>query len=151
MTTEAAPQEPKPAAALAPRSGIKRWTAFGAGVGIEIRDKDLQVTIVRVRPSEIGVLGAATVTDFRSRPPAQTGIELYGESEGRPVYSAVLPVAWDRAVAIARAELRLDGETPVAHLTELLPRPALFPADYDPKSPHFEENVLPYATAIAGA
>src|SRR4051794_40319085 len=62
--------------APARRSGISRWTAFGTGVGIEVRDRELQITISRVRPWKTAVLGAATVTDYRSRPAAEWGTEL---------------------------------------------------------------------------
>ncbi|MBC8167551.1 MAG: hypothetical protein H7Y20_16985, partial [Bryobacteraceae bacterium] len=280
---------PPPAPPLVPevartpvrRAGPSRWTAFGNGVGIEIRDKDLQVTIVRVRPSETGVLGAATVTDYRTRPAAEwgtellgffrkvgaghiaatvllprrdvivrtlhlpgvqdndlesavslqmdslhpftdedvcfswarlgktpyvliglarrqvvdtysslfaeaglkivsftfsaaaiysalriittpppgfviahkldNGFELYGESEARPVYSATLPTTRERALEIASSELRLDPRTEPAGLHDLLPKPSLYPADYDPQSPVFGTNALTYAAALAGA
>ena len=55
---------------------FRKWLAFGTGVGIEIRNQELQVSIVRVRPSGIAVLGSATVTDFRTRPAAEWGTEL---------------------------------------------------------------------------
>lgn len=56
--------------------GLRRWLAFGTGVGVEVREQDLQVAIVRVRRSEAGVLGAATVTDYKTRPAAEWGVEL---------------------------------------------------------------------------
>ncbi|HYP13180.1 MAG TPA: pilus assembly protein PilM, partial [Bryobacteraceae bacterium] len=55
---------------------LRRWLAFGTGLGLEVRERELQATIVRVRPNEIGVLGSATVTDFRTRPAAEWGTEL---------------------------------------------------------------------------
>jgi Tfp pilus assembly protein PilN len=55
---------------------LRKWVAFGTGVGIEIRDDELQVTVVRVRPSQTGVLGSATVLDYRNRPAAEWGAEL---------------------------------------------------------------------------
>jgi Tfp pilus assembly protein PilN len=76
MTTEAQPEEQIAAEPVQPAAGWRRWFAVGAGVGIEIREKELQVTIARVRPSETGVLGAATVTDYRTRPAAEWGTEL---------------------------------------------------------------------------
>lgn len=275
------PGEPEAPARPPRRSGLYGWTAYGAGVGIEVREKDLQVTIVRVRPSEAGVLGAATVTDYRNRPAAEWGtellgflrktgaghiaatvllprrdvivrsvympgvtdkdlesavrlqveslhpfadeevsysharigksafvlvgitrrevldgysslfaeaglkvvsftfsaaavysalrlitdppvnflvahevegaFELYGESEARALYSTSLPVARTRAIGVARAELRLDPDVEARRLADLLPRPALFPSDYDPDSARFEANILTYATALAGA
>src|SRR4051794_25104136 len=65
-----------PSVNLTKRSLPGRWTALGTGVGIEIRDKELHVTIVRVRPSAAGVLGAATVTEYKTRPAAEWGTEL---------------------------------------------------------------------------
>src|SRR5687767_15094491 len=55
---------------------FRKWLAFGTGLGIEVREQELQVTIVRVRPSHTAILGAATVTDYRTRPAAEWGAEL---------------------------------------------------------------------------
>jgi len=281
MTTDTAPTAALNPAVSTPRTGLLCYTAWGTGVGVELREKELVATIVRVRPSETGILGAATVTDYKTRPAAEWGtelltflrslgvahiaatvvlprrdlivravhlpgvtdrdldaairlqidslhpfadeevcfslaripkssfalvgivrrsvvdayltlfaeaglkiasfsfsagivysalrvittppanficaheadglVELYGESEAKPLYSAALPLRYDRAVGIARSELRLDPATPPARLAQLLPKPVLFPADYDPQSPRFEANILPYATALAGA
>jgi type II secretory pathway component PulL len=261
---------------------FRKWLAFGTGVGIEIRDDELQVTVVRVRPSETGVLGSATVTDYRNRPASEWGIELsaflkklgaahiaatvllprrdvivrqlslpgvanrdlasavqlqadslhpfadeeiyhtharigttssvlvgvarrdvivrylelfaeagikvasftfsaaslysairmitpapaagfialherggelevYGESEAKPIFSAALPVASERALSLAASELRLGAATQASPLPELLPKPSLFPANHDPATGEFERNALAYATAVAGA
>jgi Tfp pilus assembly protein PilN len=261
---------------------LRKWLAFGIGVGIEIRDDELQVTLVRVRPSGVGVLGSATVTDYRSRPAAEWGAELnaflkqlgaahiaatvllprrdlivrqlslpgvsdkdlasavqlqidslhpftdeevnstysrlgktssvlvgvarrdailhysglfaeagikvasftfsaaalysamrmitpapasgfvalhergselevYGESESRPVFSAGLAISPERAHALALSELRLNPATEPSALGRLLPPPSLFPASHDPATPEFETNALAYATAVAGA
>jgi len=59
-------------------SDLKKLVAFGSGVGIEIGAKDLQVTVVRVRPNGIRVLGTATVHDFAERPAAECGAEYAG-------------------------------------------------------------------------
>ena len=72
---EALPESAETPAA-ARRPGLARWTAFGTGVGIEIRETDLHITVIRVRPSETGLLGAAAVTDYRSRPAAEWGGEV---------------------------------------------------------------------------
>ena len=34
---------------------FRKWLAFGTGVGVEVREQELQVTIVRVRRSETAV------------------------------------------------------------------------------------------------
>ena len=36
---------------------FKKWLAIGSGIGIEIAGEDLTVTVVRVRPSGVSVLG----------------------------------------------------------------------------------------------
>jgi hypothetical protein len=53
----------------------RKLLAIGAGVGIEIREKDLEVTMARVRPSAIQVLGQAAIRGFRERPAAEWGTE----------------------------------------------------------------------------
>jgi hypothetical protein len=61
------------------RTDFRKWRAFGTGIGVEIsgaRSQDLRVTIARVRPNGIAVLGSATVTDFESRAAAEWGAEL---------------------------------------------------------------------------
>src|SRR3954453_4501284 len=105
--TVAPPQGPS---AVRPRAGLSRWTAFGTGVGVEIRDKDLQVTIVRVRPSEVGVLGAATVTDFRTRPAAEWGTELTGFLRKLSVGHVAATVLLPRRDGIVRA-VHMPGVT----------------------------------------
>ena len=55
---------------------FRKWLAFGTGLGIEVREQELQITIVRVRRSETAVLGSATVTDYKTRPAAEWGAEL---------------------------------------------------------------------------
>jgi Tfp pilus assembly protein PilN len=55
---------------------LRQWLAFGTGVGIEVCEQELKVTIVRVRRSETAVLGSATVTDYKTRPAAEWGSEL---------------------------------------------------------------------------
>ena len=45
-------------------------------MGIEIRDRELVVTVARVRPSGVSVLGSATVLDYAARPASEWGAEL---------------------------------------------------------------------------
>jgi hypothetical protein len=56
-------------------SDYKRWLAIGAGAGIEIDGADLDVTIVRVRPSGVKILGALRLERFADRPAAEWGAE----------------------------------------------------------------------------
>ncbi len=52
----------------------RKWLAFGAGVGIEICDRDLDVTMVRVRPSGAEALGTLRIERFAEHPAAEWGI-----------------------------------------------------------------------------
>lgn len=281
--TATAPEHAPPASASHRRAGSdpKRWIAFGSGVGIEIRDRDLYVVIARVRPSGAAVCGALTLPDFRTRPAAEwgkqvldflrrnaaghiaatvllprrdvivrqiplpgvsdrdlpsavrlqmdslhpfaddepyfswsrlgktpavlvaitrretlefwstlfseagikvasftfsasvlysaarlltvppasfitaeegdDGIEVYGESPSRPMFSATLPAPKPRALAIAQSELRVDAEALSLQVTDLLPAPRRTPARLDPASPEFERFALAWAAALAGA
>jgi hypothetical protein len=54
---------------------LKKYAAFGSGVGIEIGAQNLEVTAARVRPHGIDVLGATVIRDFGQRPAAQWGLE----------------------------------------------------------------------------
>jgi hypothetical protein len=259
----------------------RKWLAIGTGVGIEILAQELHVTIARVRPNGIAVLGSATVTDYRNRPAAEWGAELttflkqigaahiaanvllprrdvvvrqismpgvkdedlqsavalqidslhpygedeavhafsrigktnfvlvgitrrevldrftnlfaeagvkvaaftfsaaslysalrmhatppkefvaihqgadefeiYGESEAKPIFSTGFATASNKAVSFAASELRLPPDTQPIVLHTLVPKPAVFPPNHDPNSATFEQRVLPYATALAGA
>ncbi len=48
-------------------------------------------------------------------------IEVYGESEARPCYSAGFTLAPERALAVARAELRIAPDQPALELSQALP------------------------------
>ncbi len=52
--------------------------AIGTGVGLEIKGQDLRVTVARVRPNGIKVLGSMVITGFRQRPAAEWGAEYAG-------------------------------------------------------------------------
>ena len=52
---------------------LRKWLAFGRGVGIEIGPENLTVSVVRMRPSGATVLGVETIENFRGRPAAEWG------------------------------------------------------------------------------
>jgi len=54
---------------------FKKWLSVGTGIGVEIRDHDLFVSIVRVRPKEVRVLAAATIRNYTERPGNEWGAE----------------------------------------------------------------------------
>ncbi|HVW08010.1 MAG TPA: PilN domain-containing protein [Bryobacteraceae bacterium] len=61
----------------------------------------------------------ASIFCFLSSAPGR--IEVYGESEARPCYSAGFTLAPERALAIARAELRIPPDQPAFELSQALP------------------------------
>ena len=61
--------------ALTVPSDLRKWLAFGSGVGIEIGGTDLEVAAARVRPSRIQVVGRITIHDYAARPAAEWGAE----------------------------------------------------------------------------
>jgi len=77
---------------------------------------------------------------------ATGGVEVYGESQARPVFSAEFQVPPERAAVLALAELRLPPDTVPVKLEEVLPKPSHNPIEND-----LSRNALPYATALAGA
>jgi hypothetical protein len=77
---------------------------------------------------------------------AAGGVEVYGESQSRPVFSAEFNLPPQRAAGLALAELRLPPETEALTFEQVLPRPAVNPVEND-----LSRNALPYATALAGA
>ncbi|HYO83869.1 MAG TPA: PilN domain-containing protein, partial [Bryobacteraceae bacterium] len=77
---------------------------------------------------------------------AEDDIEIYGESESRPLYTATLPVAPERALAIGRSELRLEPETPAVPVTEVLPAAVSAPESIEVASMPFL-----WAAALYGA
>ena len=141
------------------------WTRLGGGgaVLVAITRKD---TLERYFGmfSEAGVKVAAftfsaavlySASRLLARPPAGgflaftaagEGLEAYGESEARPLFSAAFDVPRDRATELASAELRLDSDAEPVDIATLLPNPGGAPPDYD-----LSRNALAYAAALAGA
>ncbi|MDP9170669.1 MAG: PilN domain-containing protein, partial [Acidobacteriota bacterium] len=75
--------------------------------------------------------------------PGERGrVEVYGESPARPLYSAEFALPAERALAVARAELRLDPEYKAHALPEALPQSLRAHADFSP---------LAYAAAMASS
>jgi Tfp pilus assembly protein PilN len=75
--------------------GWRRAIVFGTGLGIAIGERNLDVAIVRARPSGPVILAAATIADFRARPAAEWGgevLRLVGQArEARLAATILLP------------------------------------------------------------
>jgi Tfp pilus assembly protein PilN len=73
-------------------------------------------------------------------------VEVYGESQARPAFSAEFDLPSEKAAALAAAELRLEPETAPVSLESMLPAPRANPVEND-----LARNPMPYVTALAGA
>jgi hypothetical protein len=56
-------------------ASFKKWLAIGTGIGIEIGRETLTVTVVRVRPSGVRVLGELTIPRFSEQPASDWGVD----------------------------------------------------------------------------
>jgi len=61
---------------------LKKWLAFGSGIGIEIHGDSLRIASVRVRPNGAKVSGGFTIEDFQNQPAATWG-SVYNAFVGR--------------------------------------------------------------------
>ena len=50
-----------------------KWLAIGTGIGIEIGSQDLTVTVARVRPTGVRVMGELAIPHFRDQAAAEWG------------------------------------------------------------------------------
>jgi hypothetical protein len=57
------------------QTDFKKWLAIGTGVGIEIGRDDLSITVARVRPSGVQVLGEMSIPRFREQPATDWGAD----------------------------------------------------------------------------
>jgi len=96
--------------------------------------------------SVLRLLGAPPAGGFLALRETEDGLEAYGESQARPVFSAEFPASRERAAAMAAAELRLPADSEPLEAAELLPRPKTFPEGFD-----LSLQTLSYAAALAGA
>ncbi len=56
-------------------NALRKWAAFGTGAGIEAGARDLAVTLVKVRPGGVTVVGTHSLENYAERPAADIGIE----------------------------------------------------------------------------
>ncbi len=61
---------------------LRRWLAFGTGIGIEVAGADLHIVVAKVRPSGARVLGTLSIANLRKNPP-RNGAPLMRSSSGR--------------------------------------------------------------------
>lgn len=124
------------------REALNRVSELFAEAGVAVRSFTFTATAIHAA-IRVGPLPPAAFVAFSETP---HGVEVYGESEARPVFSAAFDAGQDRAVALAAAELRLSADVEPRPLEQLLPAPRTNPVTND-----LSRNALPYAAALAGA
>jgi Tfp pilus assembly protein PilN len=130
--------------AIVLRSVIERYTALFSQAGIKTASLTFSAPVIY---SALRLLAIPPRDGFLAlEPAAEEGFEVYGESPTRPIFSARLDQAPDRARTLAVSELRLPPETEAAVLHDCLPRPLAAPETYEPA-----RASLSYAAAVAYA
>jgi hypothetical protein len=129
------------------RSTLDRYVSLFAESGIAVASFTFSAAAIYVAHRVPVAKAQAPSGGFLAATAGENGgIEVYGESAARPVFSADFDLPQDRAVALAASELRLEpGCEPVA-LDCILPVPRTNPVNND-----LSRRALPYATALAGA
>jgi Fimbrial assembly protein (PilN) len=129
--------------ALTLRSVVERYTALFSQAGVKAACFTFSAPTIY---SALRLLSAPPKDGFLALEPAEDGLEVYGESATRPIFSARLDQSSDRVRNLAVAELRLPPETEASFLRDQLPRPVAQPETYEPS-----RACLSYAAALAGA
>jgi Tfp pilus assembly protein PilN len=85
-----------------------RLLLFGTGFGIAVSGKNLDIAIVRARPSGPSLVASTVIRDFRARPAAEWGAELTGYLEAAKERRLAATVLLPREEVIVRV-LHLPG------------------------------------------
>lgn len=119
--------------AITRRAVIERFVTLFAEAGIQVGAFTCSAAAIH---SALRMFRAAPLSSgLLAYEPAESGVEIYGESASRPVLSATFDVPLERAAPMAASELRLEADAAPVGLDVLLNA-----------SP-----ALPYAAALASA
>ncbi len=127
---------------IARRPVLDRYTELFTEAGIKVASFSVSAAAIH----SAARLLAAPPAGMLAYHDLDDAIELYGESEARPLFSAVFDPPLERALGLALAELRLDPAHQAVPLDQVLPAPRWAPADFD-----LSRATLAYAVALAGA
>jgi hypothetical protein len=111
---------------------VRRYATLFAEAGIKIAGFTCSAAVIY---SALRLFGKTPPAEMLAYEAGESGVEIYGESPSKPVFSATFNVDLERAGALASAELRFESAPPLHALDELL--------GADP--------ALPYAAALASA
>jgi hypothetical protein len=118
--------------AIARADTIQRYATLFAEAGVKIAGFTCSAAAIY---SALRLFGNTPPTEILAYEAGESGVEIYGESPSKPVFSAGFNVDLERAAAVASAELRFESAPPPRALQEML--------GTDP--------ALPYAAALASA
>ena len=105
---------------IARQSTLSRYETLFSEAGIPMAGATFSSAVIH---AALRLQHAAPKSVFCYMLPGNGRIEVYGESEARPCYSAEYALSTERALAVARAELRLPPEYVAAELGEALTAP----------------------------
>ncbi len=130
---------------IARRTLVDRYVSLFAEADIAVASFTFSAAAVHaaIRLNGIAELAEGFVALSRTE---AGGVEVYGESRSKALFSAEFDLAPQRAASLALSELRLAPDTTPRTLEEILPKPNVNPVEND-----LSRNALPYATALAGA
>jgi Type IV pilus assembly protein PilM len=129
--------------AITRRSVVERYTALFSQAGVKAAAFTFSAPTIY---SALRLLSTPPKDGFVAIEAAEGGLEVYGESATRPIFSARLDQPVDRVRTLAVSELRLPPETEAPALHDRLPQPLAKPESYEPS-----RACLSYAAALAGA
>ncbi len=129
--------------AITLRSVVERYMALFSQAGVKAASFTFSAPTIY---SALRLLSNPPKDGFLALEPAEDGLEVYGESATRPIFSARLDQPSDRVRILAVSELRLPPETEAAMLRDQLPQPLAQPETYEPS-----RACLSYAAALASA
>ena len=104
--------------AIARRDVINRYETLFAEAGIQVAALGVDAAAFY---SSMRMFGSVADTDFVALDASENGVEVYGESATKALFSAFIAGSVERAATIARSELRLSPER------EPVPLPAMLP------------------------
>ncbi|HEX8984083.1 MAG TPA: hypothetical protein VF767_01575 [Bryobacteraceae bacterium] len=129
--------------AIARREVIDRYIGLFAEAGIKIAGFTFSGAALY---SAMRLLNVPPSGGFVAFGGAGEEWEAYGESDAKPLFSAVFDEPLERAAVLATAELRLAPGAGPLSIEALLPTPQGAPEGFD-----LSRNALAYAAALAGA
>ncbi len=118
--------------AIARAETIQRYATLFAEAGIKIAGFSCSAAVTY---SALRLFGNHPASEILAYEATENGVEIYGESPAKPIFSAAFQAPLERAAELASAELRFEAVPQIRSLEELL--------GADP--------ALPYAAALASA